>query len=54
MKNGGIESVLGQQIDRRHATICQLSLGKSGRILMLALASHPLTHLNILGNKGLG
>jgi hypothetical protein len=54
MKNSGIESLLGQRIDRRQATICQLSLATSGQILKIPLASHPLTHLNILGNRGLG
>jgi hypothetical protein len=49
-----IESVLGQRIDRRQATIRQLSLATSAQILMLSLASHPLTHLNILGDRGLG
>jgi hypothetical protein len=29
MKNNGIESLLGQRIDRRLATICQLSLATS-------------------------
>ena len=57
MKNSGIDrikSVLGQRIDRRQATICQLSLATSAQILMLSLASHPVAHLNIFGDRDLG